>query len=436
MLAIIQAGGAGTRLKSITGDLPKPMVPLDGKPILEWQINSLKRAGVRSFIIVIGKNGETISRYFGDGKAFDVNIEYIEEKEPLGTAGVLALLHDKIDDDFIFCFGDLMLDIDWQRFLAFHKEKEAAITAFAHPNSHPYDSDILKTNKEDQILAIDSKNNVRDYYYENLTNAGVYICSKEVASFVKEPTKIDFEKVVLSHFVEKRKAYAYRSSEYVKDCGTPERYFDVENDLKNGIIAKKSLLNPQKCIFLDRDGTINVFADFVRHPDALKLTPTASEAIRLINHSDYLAICITNQPVLARGEVSFEELDNIHFKMEDLLGEDGAYLNDLYFCPHHPDKGFPGEVKELKIDCSCRKPKIGLLLKAKEKYNIDLSKSWFIGDTKQDIQTAINAGCRSILLTTGDPNPNRKYEDAIPTYVCETLLEAVQYILKIEKTEE
>ena len=144
MLAIIQAGGAGTRLKSITGDLPKPMVPLDGKPILEWQINSLKRAGVRSFIIVIGKNGETISRYFGGGKAFDVKIEYIEEKEPLGTAGVLALLHDTIDDDFIFCFGDLMLDIDWQRFLAFHKEKGAAISAFAHPNSHPYDSDILK----------------------------------------------------------------------------------------------------------------------------------------------------------------------------------------------------------------------------------------------------------------------------------------------------
>ena len=92
MLAIIQAGGAGTRLKSITGDLPKPMVSLDGKPILEWQINSLKRAGVRSFIIVIGKNGETISRYFGDGEAFHVKIEYIEEKEPLGTAGVLALL--------------------------------------------------------------------------------------------------------------------------------------------------------------------------------------------------------------------------------------------------------------------------------------------------------------------------------------------------------
>lgn len=436
MLAVIQAGGAGTRLKSITGDLPKPMVPLMGKPILEWQIESLKRAGVHSFIIVIGKNGQTISRYFGNGEAFDSKIEYIEEKEPLGTAGVLALLQDKIEDDFIFCFGDLMLDIDWKRFLAFHKEKDASISAFAHPNSHPYDSDVLITNKEDQIIRIDSKNNVRNYYYENLTNAGIYICSKDVVSFVKEPKKIDFEKVVLSHFVEEKKAYAYRSSEYVKDCGTPERYYDVERDLKNGIIAKKSLINPQKCIFLDRDGTINIFGDFVRNADALKLTPTAIDAICLINRSDYLAICVTNQPVVARGEVTFEELNNIHYKMEDLLGEGGAYLNDLYFCPHHPDRGFPGEVKELKIDCDCRKPKTGMLLKAKEKYNIDLSKSWLIGDTKQDIQTAINAGCRSVLLTTGDPNPNRKYKEAEPTYTCKTLLEAVQYILKIEKTEE
>lgn len=227
MLAIIQAGGAGTRLKSITGDLPKPMVPLDGKPILEWQINSLKRAGVRSFIIVKGKNGETISRYFGDGKAFDVKIECIEEKEPLGTAGVLALLHDKIDDDLFLLWG----------FNARYRLAKIASLPQGKGNSHycfrpskftPLRFRHLKDEQRRPNSRYRFKNNVRDYYYENLTNAGVYICSKEVASFVKEPTKIDFEKVVLSHFVEERKAYAYRSSEYVKDCGTPERYFDVE----------------------------------------------------------------------------------------------------------------------------------------------------------------------------------------------------------------
>lgn len=435
MQAVIQAGGAGTRLKSITGDLPKPMVPICGKPILEWQIVNLKENGVDEITIIISKNGESIRQYFGDGSKFGLKISYIEEKEPLGTAGGLAYLKDQIKDDFILCFGDLMLDINWKRFIDFHKAKKSAITAFAHPNSHPFDSDILVTNNDEKITKIDSKNNVRNYYYKNLTNAGLYVCSKEVLEYVSKPEKIDFEKVVLSHFISEEKAYAYRSSEYVKDCGTPDRYYSVENDLKNGIIHAKSLVNQQRCIFLDRDGTLNFFGDFVRTTEQLELASTAARAVKLINASKFLAICITNQPVVARGETSFEELQNIHSKLEDELGKEGAYLNDLFFCPHHPDKGFPGEVKELKIVCDCRKPKIGMLLKAKEKYNIDLSKSWFVGDTRMDVQTGINAGCKTILLTTGDPSWNSKNLDAVPDYICETLLEAVQLILKIENAE-
>lgn len=434
MKAVIQAGGAGTRLKSITGDLPKPMVPICGKPILEWQILNLKDSGIKEFIIIISKNGSSIPEYFGDGNKLDVSIEYIEEKEPLGTGGALAYLRNEIDDDFILCFGDIMLNISWERFVKFHKDRGSVVTAFAHPNSHPYDSDVLVTNDDGKILRIDSKNNVRNYYYDNLTNAGLYVCSKEVVNYVSKPEKIDFEKNVLNHFIEEGKAFAYRSSEYVKDCGTPERYCGVTNDLKNGIIAAKSLSNPQKCIFLDRDGTINVFGDFVRKTELFELAPTSAEAIKLINQSEYLAICVTNQPVIARGEATFEELYNIHAKMQDELGEKGAYLDDIFFCPHHPDKGFPGEVKELKIVCDCRKPKIGMLLKAKEKYNIDLNKSWLIGDTRQDVQTGINAGCKTILLTTGDPTWNSKFLDAKPDYVCETLLEAVQLIFKIEAT--
>ena len=118
--------------------------------------------------------------------------------------------------------------------------------------------------------------------------------------------------------------------------------------------------------------------------------------------------------------------------MEVLLGEKGSYLNGLYFCPHHPDKGFEGEVPELKIDCDCRKPKIGLLLKAKADFNIDLEKSWFVGDTHQDVQTGINAHCKTILITTGDPNPARKYADAKPDFICRDLAEAVDIIFKEE----
>ena len=434
MYAVIQAGGAGTRLKTITGDLPKVMVELNGKPIIEWQIESLKRSGIQDLVIIISKNGKLISDYCGDGKKFGVNISYIKEESPLGTAGGLYFAKEIIKDDFVLCFGDLMLDVDWMRFHRFHKEKGSLLTAFAHPNSHPFDSDLLVVDDEEKITKIDSKHNVRDYYYENLTNAGLYVCSKEVLDFIKEPEKIDFEKVVLKHFVEEGKAYAYRSSEYVKDCGTPDRYYSVEKDLKNGIIHGKSLSNLQKCIFLDRDGTINKYRGLVKKTDELELADDAALAIKTINESSYLAICATNQPVIARGDTTFEELKNIHNKMETLLGKDGAYLDGLYFCPHHPAGGFEGEVPELKFDCDCRKPKIGLLKKAQERFNIDLSKSWFIGDTDRDIQTGINAGCRTIFLDT-TPNPPIRFVDAKPDFVCHSLSEAVNLIMTLERGE-
>ena len=434
MYAVIQAGGAGTRLKTITGDLPKVMVELNGKPIIEWQIESLKRSGILDLVIIISKNGKLIADYCGDGKKFGVSISYIKEESPLGTAGGLYFAKEIIKDDFILCFGDLMLDVDWMRFHRFHKEKGSSLTAFAHPNSHPFDSDLLVTDNEEKIIKIDSKHNVRDYYYENLTNAGLYVCSKEVLDFIKEPEKIDFEKVVLKHFVEEGKAYAYRSSEYVKDCGTPDRYYSVEKDLKNGIIHGKSLSNLQKCIFLDRDGTINKYRGLVKKTDELELADDAALAIKAINESSYLAICATNQPVIARGDTTFEELKNIHNKMETILGKSGAYLDGLYFCPHHPAGGFEGEVPELKFDCECRKPKIGLLKKAQERFNIDLSKSWFIGDTDRDIQTGINAGCRTVFLDT-TPNPPIRFVDAKPDFVCHSLSEAVNLILTLERGE-
>ena len=235
MFAVIQAGGAGTRLKTISGDLPKGMVEIGGKPILEWQLLNLKKSGITEIVILISKNGDSIMSHFGSGARFGLNIKYVVEESPLGTAGGLYYVKNMIRDDFILCFGDLMLDVDWRRFVAYHKERKGSLTAFGHPNSHPFDSDLLVSDKENKILSIDSKNNVRDYYYENITNAGLYVCSKEVLKYIEQPEKIDFERTVLRHFIEQGKAFIYRSSEYVKDCGTPERYFSVEEDIKNGI---------------------------------------------------------------------------------------------------------------------------------------------------------------------------------------------------------
>ena len=196
--------------------------------------------------------------------------------------------------------------------------------------------------------------------------------------------------------------FCYDSPEYVKDMGTPERLYAVEKDFKEGTVHGKNLVNKQRAVFIDRDGTINKYVGFLTDIEDFELIDGVTDAIKKINSSGYLAIVVTNQPVVARGEVSFSELDQIHNKMETLLGKEGAYLDAIYYCPHHPHKGYEGEVEELKIDCECRKPKPGMLLKAAGDFNIDLTRSWMIGDGENDIKAGNAAGCRTILI--GDSN--------------------------------
>ena len=164
----------------------------------------------------------------------------------------------------------------------------------------------------------------------------------------------------------------------------------------------KNLKNKQKAVFLDRDGTINRYVGFLRDIDDFELLPGVAEAVKRINASGYLAIVVTNQPVIARGEVTFEQLHEIHNKMETLLGAEGAYLDGIYYCPHHPHKGYEGEVPELKFDCECRKPKPGMLLKAAKDFNIDLAASWMIGDGENDIEAGKAAGCKTSLVGRGE----------------------------------
>ena len=421
MIAIITAGGKGTRLSSIAKDIPKPMVKILEKPILQYQIECLRENDIKEIYILIGHLGQTIKDYFKDGKNFGVSIKYIEEKEPLGSAGSLYFLKEIISDDFVFIFGDLMLDVYFKRMIEFHKKHNATITLFSHPNSHPYDSDLIMVGDNDLVVGISSKHNVRNFYYHNLVNAGVYVVSNHIFdNYFKKCQVIDFEKMIVFEEIKNKSVYSYHSTEYVKDAGTPDRYYSVCDDVKKGIVKAKNLSKPQKCVFLDRDGTINKYKGFIRNINDIELEDDVIDGIKSINKSEYITIVITNQPVIARGEVTFCELDNFHNKIETLLGQNGAYYDDLFYCPHHPDKGFDGEVDELKIDCDCRKPKIGLMLKAKEKYNIDLTKSYFVGDTTVDIQTGINGKTKTILVKTGCQGEDKKY-DVKANYVIKTL---------------
>lgn len=407
------AGGKGTRIASVRSDVPKPMINICGKPILEHQIDNLKACGLTGIILVIGYLGDKIKEYFGDGSKFGVNIEYFVEDHPLGTAGALFKM-PQLTEDFLLLCGDVIIDVDFNRFIAFHKEHQAWASLVAHPNGHPYDSSLLVTEidgpktvggmPEDthRVIRWMAKEDERTYY-KNRVNAGIELISpallkEAMKNFVprhpETPDKIDLDRDVLKPNIPSGKIFAYDTPEYIKDMGTPDRFYETEKDIESGKVHARNLKNKQKAIFLDRDGTINKMVGFVTKPEQFELIEGAAEAIKAINKSGYLAIVVTNQPVIARGDCTFEELQTIHDKMETELGKVGAFVDAIYVCPHHTDKGFEGERPEYKCNCDCRKPKPGLLLQAAKDFNIDLSESYMIGDSHRDVEAGEYAGVK------------------------------------------
>ena len=433
MKTVIMAGGKGTRISSVASDIPKPMIKIEGKTVLEHEIECLKDQGFTDLIITISHLGSIIMDYFGDGSRFGVQIRYFNEETPLGNAGALFKMRNELDGDFLLLNADAIFDVDFNRFVQFHNAHGGLVTLFTHPNSHPYDSSVLIANEDMSVEQWLTKEDIRPRWYRNRVNAGLHVINPTVLDMIGinpktvgtevngKIVKVDLDRQILKPLCGTGKMFCYVSPEYVKDMGTPDRYETVCKDFAAGRVKAKNLKQKQKAVFLDRDGTINKYVGFLRNIDDFQLLPGVAEAVRLLNTSGYLAIVVTNQPVIARGEVTVPQLQEMHNKMETLLGAEGAYLDAIYYCPHHPDHGYPGEVEALKINCDCRKPKPGMMLRAAEEFNIDLSQSWMIGDGENDIKAGKAAGCRTVLIGTEEYNQD---ETAL------TLLDAVNNILK------
>jgi len=405
MKVVIIAGGKGTRISSIANEIPKAMIPVNNKPVLEYQVELAKRYGHTEIILVIGHLGEKIEDYFGDGSKWGLNIKYFKEVVPLGTAGAIAELSDELTKDFFVFYGDTVMDIALDQMLDFHKNNNSDSTLFLHPNDHPYDSDLVELAEDNKITHFYSKPHPEGLIYRNLVNAALYILSPKIISLIPKGVKSDFAKNIFTICLEKDLTlYGYVSPEYIKDMGTPDRYEKVSKDVTSGKVSRLNRKNTRSAIFLDRDGVITREVDLLHKPEQLELIEGAAEAIQYINKKGYLAIIVTNQPVIARNLCSIEELNFIHKKLETLLGDRHAFIDSIYYCPHHPDSGYPEERKEYKIVCNCRKPEPGMIIRAAKEWNIDLHHSFMIGDRTSDIQAGEYAGVKqSVLIGTNEP---------------------------------
>jgi histidinol-phosphate phosphatase family protein len=414
------------------GDLPKPLIDVCGKPLLERQILLLKSYGFDQVLILVSYRADYIKDYCRSRSNWDIDVQCLDDGEPRGTAGAILSVFNQLAVEFLVMYGDTMLQVDLARFVRFHTQgMNAAATLLLHPNDHPQDSDLVEVDESGKIIAFHPYPHPDGYYLPNLVNAALYCMRRDALEPWRSRTgMLDFGKNIFPEMLELGLLLrGYNSPEYIKDVGTPERIDKVCVDLVSGRVDMARLDHEQMAVFLDRDGTINKEVRHLNSPEQFEILPGVGDAIRRLNHANYRVCIVTNQPVIARGECSVETLRQIHNKMETLLGHEGAYVDRIIYCPHHPDRGFEGEISDLKCECCCRKPGTGMIDSVVAEFNIARSSSWLVGDSSSDILAAKRAGLHSILVETGYAGLDEKYL-VTPDYNFADLPRAVNFIIE------
>ena len=408
---VVLAGGMGTRLSSRTAGVPKALVPVDGVPVIDRQIDLAASYGVRDVLLLLGHRSDDVRRWASNRSRDGVSVEWLIESEPRGTGGALLDARKKLAERFLLFFVDQVMDMDLGRLLGHHDERGNAVTVVVHPNDHPYDSDLIQVDAEGRVVAVLRPPHDPGSHHRNIVNAATYVIDRSALNwFPEHPGKCDLARDLLPQMIDRGTIVgAYASREYLKDMGTPDRLERVEADVRSGAVGRRHLRNRLPAILLDRDGTINHEVGRISNPSDLQLIPGVAAAVGRANRAAHLVAVVTNQPVVARGDCTEGELERIHGCMEGLLAESKAYLDGIYVCPHHPDRGFEGERVELKGPCGCRKPTTGLVIRADRDLMFDPARTWLVGDSSTDVACAMASGLIPGLVATGHSGADRRH---------------------------
>ncbi|MCZ8081344.1 MAG: HAD-IIIA family hydrolase [Rhodobacteraceae bacterium] len=387
---VILCGGLGARLGPLTAHTPKPLLEVAGRPFLEVLIAEAARFGTRDIVLLAGRFGEQIFQRY-DGTSYGTaRVRVRVEPEPMGTAGALRFALPLLERDFLLMNGDSWIDADLAVFSrSWRKTPDAAIQMLLQ---HVPDAARFGSVEEQggRITAFREKNLQRDAV-PGWINAGVYALQRSVVDALPRSGSLSLETDVLPGLVESGSARAVRAPEgrYFIDIGLPETFAQAQTEIDN--------VRRRPAFFFDRDGTLNRDTGYTRRVEDLRWTQDAREAIRLANAAGYYVFVVTNQAGVARGLYNENAIERFHLAMQEALFKIGAHIDDIAWCPHHPE----GSVAAYSHSCDCRKPAAGMLRQLMACWPVDAPRSLMIGDHEKDMQAAAAAGLTGRLYSGG-----------------------------------
>lgn len=389
--AVILAGGRGTRSEDPTK--AKIAQVIGGKSLLEWHLHLLEASEIWEAIVVAGHLGDQVSDL---GQKIDpgpISLRVVREVEQRGTVAALSLGASLTEaDEFLVILGDILMSLPIQSFLNSWRASGTGVGVVVHASTHPEDSDAVFPSHDGSVI-VAPKSAPRDHI-PNMSSAGLFAITRDAIKNYQELKDIGSD--VLDVASKHGDLFAFVSSHYLKDTGTPERLQAVHMDIGQGVLERRGRLQGRPALFLDRDGVINPSRPEFYKPQGYSLLPGVAVAIREANSKGIPVIVVTNQPAIAKGFMTFEDHQGIRARMDRLLGDHGSFVDDYLFCPHHPEFGFQGERSELKMWCHCRKPQIGLAIEARSRHALDLESSVMIGDSIRDRGFAMSAGMQFV----------------------------------------
>lgn len=405
--AVTSIGGKGTRIKSISNGKPKGLLEINGKTVIYKIAEQIALCGIKNLVLLRGYKSELFdNEIIKIQRQLDLNIISYIEKEALGECGALWEIRDQINSkDLLFVLGDIVFDVDLQRFIDFHKRLDSQFSLITHLSSHPEDSDLIRAPNGTQISDFKFKNQDKNNSFKGfLGNAGISLFNTEILDLIKSDSNIKnktvFRNLAYEFFKLFKRIYSYNTSEYIVDIGTPERLKKVIEDEKTNQIKERNYKFKQKCLFLDRDNTLIKCSKgkYIIDLNDIQIKKDKIKKIINLRKNFDLCIIITNQPQISMGLLNLETLYDINCQLIIKLLNLGLKIDEISFCPHHPHKGYHGEVSILKEDCFCRKPNPGMIFYQTFLRNIDLENSVLVGDSKSDMLAAMNSGMKFINI--------------------------------------